>query len=292
MAAARRVITLTTDFGTSDHYVAAMKGLILGINPDVTIVDVSHEVRPQQVTEGAFLLQAVRPCFPTGTVHVAVVDPGVGTERRALILATPHGLFVGPDNGVLSPALTDSARPRHSRTGTTAVPVPSGCTAIAITERRYLREPISATFHGRDIFAPVAAHLTLGVAPESFGEKVSTVLALPPFRARRRRDGRLSGRVIHIDRFGNLTTDIRAVDIGGGEVTVEIAGLVLRGLSKTYGQVDGLVALIGSSGYLEVALPRGSAAELLDVDVGAPVTVRPLVVRLRRHEASSSADPR
>jgi S-adenosylmethionine hydrolase len=292
MAAACRVITLTTDFGTSDHYVAAMKGVILGINPDVTIVDISHEVRPQQVAEGAFLLQAVRPYFPTGTVHVAVVDPGVGTERRALILATPDGLFVGPDNGALSPALTDSTRPRHSRTGPTAVPVPLGCTAIAITERRYLREPISATFHGRDIFAPVAAHLTLGVAPESFGETVSTVLALPPFRARRRRDGSLSGRVIHIDRFGNLTTDIRAIDIGGGEVTVEIAGLVLRGLSKTYGQVDGLVALIGSSGYLEVALPRDSAAELLEVDLGMPVLVRPLVVRLRRHEATSETQMR
>ena len=112
MTAARPVITLTTDFGTSDHYVAAMKGVILGINPDATIVDISHAVRPQQVAEGAFLLQAVRPYFPTGTVHLAVVDPGVGTERRALILATPDGFFVGPDNGVLSPALPDSARPR------------------------------------------------------------------------------------------------------------------------------------------------------------------------------------
>ena len=173
MTAARPVITLTTDFGRSDHYVAAMKGVILGINPDATIVDISHAVRPQQVAEGAFLLQAVRPYFPTGTVHLAVVDPGVGTERRALVLATPDGFFVGPDNGVLSPALPDSARPRRSRAEPSAVPLPAGYTAVAIAERRYLREPVSDTFHGRDVFAPVAAHLTLGASLESFGERPS-----------------------------------------------------------------------------------------------------------------------
>jgi len=291
VTAARPVITLTTDFGTSDHYVAAMKGVILSINPNATIVDVSHAVRPQQVAEGAFLLQAVRPYFPTGTVHLAVVDPGVGTERRALILATPDGFFVGPDNGILSPALPDSARPRRSRAEPSAVPLPAGYTAVAIAERRYLREPVSDTFQGRHIFAPVAAHLTLGAGPESFGEVVPTVLALPPFRARRRRDGSLSGRVVHVDRFGNLTSDIRAVDVGAGEVTVELAGLVLRGLSKTYGQADGLIALIGSSGYIEIALPGDSAAQLLDVDLGTPVVVRRLVVRLRRHEAGQGAGP-
>jgi len=145
-----------------------------------------------------------------------------------------------------------------------------------------VRQPLSQTFHGRDVFAPVAAHLTLGVEVDSFGERVTSILALPLFRAVRKADGSLAGRVIHVDRFGNLVTNIRAVDIGGSDVTVEVAGAVLHGLATTYGDGDDLVALIGSSGYLEVALPLGSAAQLLDVDVETPVTVRPVIVRLKR----------
>ena len=276
------IVTLTTDFGLSGPYVGAMKGAILSVNPRATIVDITHEVQPQRIDEGCFLLGAAWPYFPPGSVHVAVVDPGVGGERPGLALATPAGFFVGPDNGVLSAALPDSARPRGFRGIAKPVRLPQGYVAVAITNPDYIRQPLSATFHGRDVFAPVAAHLTLGVNIDNYGERVASVLALPLFRAVRRADGSLAGRVIHVDRFGNLVTSIRVVDIGGNDVTVEIAGAVLHGLATTYGDGDDLVALIGSDGYLEVALPHGSAAQLLDADLDAPVTVRPVVVRMKR----------
>jgi S-adenosylmethionine hydrolase len=270
------IVTLTSDFGLRDPYVGAMKGVILDINPTATIVDVSHDVEPQRVVQGAFVLGVALPYFPRGTVHLAVVDPGVGGERRGLVLATPHGLFVGPDNGLLSPALPDDARAKATEPGqASAVPLPEGYRAFAITRRQYMREPVSSTFHGRDVFAPVAAHLSLGVAAEQFGERVDSVLAFPPFRARRRADGSLEGRVLHVDRFGNLVTDIRAEDLPAGDVRVDIGGRVIRGLSLTYEEAGGLAALVGSSGYLEVALPGGSAAAELKAGVGDPAMVKP-----------------
>jgi S-adenosylmethionine hydrolase len=276
------IITLTTDFGVSQHYVAAMKGVILSINPRAMLVDVTHQVQPQRVEEGCFLLGTAWPYFPSGSVHVAVVDPGVGTERRGLVLVTPTGFFVGPDNGVLSAALPDNARPRGLRALARPVRLPDGYSAVTIEDPRFIREPVSATFHGRDVFAPVAAYLTLGVSPESFGERASSVLALPPFKAVRKSDGSLVGRVVHVDQFGNLVTSIRAADIGDGDVTVEIAGVTIHGLAVTYGDGEDLIALIGSSGYLEVALPMGNAADLLDAELETPVTVRRVVVRLKR----------
>jgi S-adenosylmethionine hydrolase len=276
------VITLTTDFGLSEHYVGAMKGAILSVNPRATIVDITHEVQPQRVEEGCYLLGAAWPYFSPGSVHVAVVDPGVGGERGALALATPGGFFVGPDNGILSAALPDSARPRGLRNIAKPVRLPPDIVAVTISNPDYMRHPVSATFHGRDVFAPVAAHLTLGTEIDSFGDRVDSMLALPVLRAVKKADGSLAGRVIHIDRFGNVVTSIRGVDIGGSDVTVEIEGAVARGLAPTYGDGDDLVALVDSSGYLEVALPLGNAAQLLDADLETPVTVRPVVVRLKR----------
>ena len=276
------IITLTTDFGLSDHYVGAMKGAILSVNPRATIVDITHDVQPQRVEEGCFLLGNAWPYFPPGSIHVAIVDPGVGGGRRALVLETPAAFFVGPDNGILSAALPDTARPRGYRGIARPVRLPQEYAAVTVSSPDYVRQPPSATFHGRDVFAPVAAHLTLGVAVDSFGERVSSILALPVPRAARKSDGSLAGRVIHVDRFGNLVTNVRAVDIGGSDVTIEVGGVVLHGLATTYGEGDEPVALTGSSGYLEVALPSGSAAQLLDADVEAPVTVRPVVVRLKR----------
>jgi len=276
------LITLTTDFGVSDHYVGVMKGVILSINPRATIVDITHQVRPQRVEEGAFLLGAAWPYFPPGSIHVAVVDPGVGTERRALALSTPAGLFVGPDNGVLSAALPDTARPRGNRPVARMVELPETYSAVAISNPRFLRQPVSATFHARDVFAPVAAHLSLGAPLDGFGEKVSSMLALPPSRGVRKSDGSVEGRVVHIDQFGNLITSIRAGDIPRGEVTVDIAGASIHGVATTYGTGDELAALIGSSDYLEIALPLGSAEQLLDADVGEPVSVRPVVARLKK----------
>lgn len=268
------IVTLTSDFGLSDPYVAAMKGAILSLNPAVTIVDVTHDVHPQQIAEAVFLLEAAVPYFPKGTVHVVVVDPGVGTERRLLIVVSPAGYFVGPDNGVLAVALPEEARKAGE------VALPEGLRAVAIRPERLGRGEISRTFHGRDIFAPAAARLTLGASPEELGEPVRSLVSLPPFRANRDADGALAGRVVHVDRFGNLVTDIRGSDIARGPVSVEIADRTIDGLSATYGLEKGrLVALIGSGGYLEVAVTQGDAAVALGARVGTPVRVRDRGVR-------------
>jgi len=262
------IVTLTTDFG-ADIYAAVMKGVILGINPRAVVVDITHSVHPQSVEEGAFLTQAAWPYFPQGSIHIAVVDPGVGTERRALALANSSGIFVGPDNGVLSAALLQGARPDEAG----PVPVPQGLRAVALTNPAYFRHLVSATFHGRDIFAPVAAHLSLGVPLGEMGEPVEALYALPPFRARRLADGSLVGRVVHIDSFGNLVTDVLGEDLPGDRIAAEIAGRRVRGLSRAYQGGPEILALVGSSGYLEVAVRNGSAAALLGVGLGAAVTV-------------------
>ncbi|HEY8492087.1 MAG TPA: SAM-dependent chlorinase/fluorinase [Dehalococcoidia bacterium] len=268
------VITFTTDFGTADPYVAAMKGVALSICPEARLVDVTHQVQPQQVLQGAFLLAAAWPHFPPGTVHVAVVDPGVGTERRAMALATEHGLFVGPDNGLLSSALPDAARPQGREPA--RVPLPAGVRGVALTNPAYHRHPVSATFHGRDIFTPAAAHLAAGVPLAELGEPVRDMLAFPPFRGRRRPDGVVEGRVIHVDRFGNCITAVRAEDLPSPGVTVEVRGRRVPGLFPTYAALpEGPGALIGSGGYLELAVRNGSARETLGAAVGDVVAVRP-----------------
>lgn len=266
------VITLTTDFGLSDPYVAAMKGAILSLNPRVVLVDVTHDVQPQRVEQGAFLLELTLPHLPQDAVHLAVVDPGVGTERRALAVEGEQGTFVGPDNGLLSAALPPDARagltqPRH-------IALPRGLTAVSLSEERFHRQPVSETFHGRDVFAPVAAHLSLGAPLSDFGPPIGEMLALPPFRAHRGEDDTLTGRVLHVDRFGNLITDVRSEDLPSLPV-VEIAGRRIDAVARTYGTADALSAIVGSAGYLEIALPGGSAAAELSVEIGEPVIVRP-----------------
>ena len=267
------IITLTTDFGLSDPYAASLKGVILSVNPDATIVDIAHSLRPQRIDQGAFILASAWPYFPPGTIHVAVVDPGVGTERRAIALATPAGAFVGPDNGILSAALADQTRERAGR-GPSPVPLPPGTAAHLLTNDRFHRSPVSATFHGRDIFAPVAAHLSLGIPLDELGPETPEIVALPPFRAAPQPDGSLAGRVIHIDRFGNLVTDVRAEQLPKAPVLVEIRRRRIEGLSPTYGHKRGLQAVIGSTGFLEIALREGNAARELRADIGEPIIVR------------------
>ena len=268
------LLTLTSDFGLADPYVGAMKGVILGLNPRAIIVDLSHEVRPQRLLQAVYITQAAWPFFPPDAIHVVVVDPGVGTERRAVALVAPGGCFLGPDNGALSAALPDEPR-MAAGSGAAPVALPVGCRAFAITNRRYLREPVSATFHGRDVFAPAAAHLSLGVAPERLGEPVRELIALPPLRAQRRPDGTLRAQVVHIDRFGNVVLDARGEDLPEGAFTVELVGHIVPGPVRTYAEATGPAALVGSSGYLEVALPNGSAAAALGVDVGDEAFLRP-----------------
>jgi S-adenosylmethionine hydrolase len=269
-----RIITLTTDFGMADPYVAAMKGVILSIDPEATVVDVSHEVAPQRIAQAVYLTGCAWPHFPPGSIHLVVVDPGVGTERRAIIVEGPRGLYVGPDNGVLSAALPEEARSAARGEGPAAVALPRGYRAFLIAEPRFLRQPVSDTFHGRDVFAPAAGHLSAGVPPGDFGEAVGSLLAMPPIRARRRADGALVGRVVHVDRFGNLVTDVRAEDLPRGRLRVEIAGRTVEGLARTYAEAEGLTCLVGSSGYLEVARPGGSAAASLGVGIDEAVLVR------------------
>ena len=268
------LITLTTDFGLADPYVAAMKGVILSVNTRATIVDVSHAVRPQRIEQGAFVLASAWPYFPPGTIHVAVVDPGVGSERRALALKTGDGVFIGPDNGILSAALPDAAR-EQAEPGGSPLALPPGTRAVVLSNQRFHRRPVSATFHGRDIFAPVAAHLSLGVPFEELGNSTDRIVALPPFRASPRPDGSLSGRIIHIDRFGNLVTDVRLDQLPPGRFSVEVGGRVVSGPAATYAEGSGLIALVGSAGYLEIALREGDACAELGAGIGQPVSVRP-----------------
>jgi len=267
------VITLTTDFGTGDAYVASMKGVILTINPEATIVDITHSVEAQNVLQAAFVLSSAHHFFPEGTIHVVVVDPGVGSERKAIILEAASAFFVAPDNGVLSYIL-DEVRTRPARpSAPTSVNLEkrdlgAGFQAVHITNPDFWRQPVSATFHGRDIFAPVAAHLSLGVPLSRFGDSINRLNAFPVARPYQNGEGNLIGHVLHIDGFGNLITDIRNSDLPTGELVIETGTHRMRGLSQFYSQADGLLAIIGSSGHLEISLHNGNAAAFLGTKVG------------------------
>ncbi len=266
------IITFTTDFGLADAYVAAMKGVVLGINPRARLVDICQSIRPQDISQAAFVLSTACGFFPQRTIHVVVVDPGVGTERRAIVLRTPEADFVAPDNGVL----TYIIEPYVSGKAVDGYQTLQGAEAFAITDSRFWRSPVSPTFHGRDIFAPVAAHLSLGTPPAEFGEPVSSLVVLPLPVPGRMPDGTLVGHIIHVDSFGNLITSIKSGDLPGeaGEITVEVGGEKIHGLSATYGSADGLLALIGSSERLEISLKNGDASAFLKVGIGEELKIK------------------
>ncbi len=254
------VITLTTDFGTRDPYVAEMKAAILRLNPAVHLVDVTHHVAAYDLVEGALAVEAIAAVSAPGTIHVAVVDPGVGTSRRGLALAAEGQLFVGPDNGIFTAALS---RP--------------GWQAFELRADAYRRAMVSATFHGRDVFAPAAAHLALGVAPSRFGPPVDDPVRLD-WAVAREGVGMVDGEVIHVDRFGNLVTSVTADVVerltARGGVTVRIAGRVLP-LVETFGELAqrGAGALVGSHGRLEVVVREASAAARFHAGRGTAVRV-------------------
>ncbi len=260
-ASAEAIITLTTDFGLDDAYVAAMKGVILDINPGATIVDISHSIEPQNIRQGAFVFSTAYTYFPQDSVHLVVVDPGVGGPRRAIILETENAIFVAPDNGVLSYVIQASARKRISRP--TLMKLPPEIQAFEITNSKYWRHPVSSTFHGCDIFAPVAAHISLGKPLNELGQAIPSVNVFPPSRPKPDADGNLIGHILHIDHFGNLITDIASQDLPSGKFSIEVAGRKIGSLSRSYEPARELLALIGSSGRLEIALKCGSAARLL-----------------------------
>ncbi len=268
-----RVITLTTDFGTSDGYVAVMKGVMLGINPQAAVVDISHAIEPQSVRQASFILHTSWRYFPEGTIHVAVVDPGVGSHRRGVILKTPSACFIAPDNGTLSYILYEQAKLHgsHGSPGSQQVTlhnIPADCQAISITRQEFWRHPVSPTFHGRDIFAPVAAYLSLDIPISEFGEKIDSLYAFPipvPFKDPA---GHMVGHIIHIDRFGNLITNLRSRDIPAGGAAVEISNQRIDSTSRYYAQGSGLMAVIGSNDYLELSIRDGSAAAVLGARIG------------------------
>ena len=262
---ARPIITFTSDFGHADWFTGVVQGVIHGIAPDARVIEVTHEVRPGDIERAAFILEAAAPDFPADTIHLAVVDPGVGTDRRGLAVRAHGQWFVGPDNGLLEWAFHDPAYEARS-----------------LTERRWFREPVSRSFHGRDVFAPVAAHLAAGTALDAFGPRIGDPVRIAP-PPPRDDDGVLRGRVMFIDRFGNALTNLREPTVRAAfpgvaddRLEVKVAGRSLRGLVRTYGDAPRgtLIALMGSSGRLEVAVVEGDVAWRFGVGVGDPVSLR------------------
>lgn len=266
-------IVLLTDFGWSDVYVGVMKGVILGINPSARIVDLSHAVPPQDVATGARMLAESYRYFPPDAIFVAVVDPGVGSARRGIALQTPRGRFVGPDNGLFGEVLGDQGLALPTEGGLVSLAA-GGVQAVVLENPAFFLPRVSTTFHGRDVFAPVAAHLSLGVPLGVLGPAATSLIVLPgsPVEIR---PGEVHGRVTHLDHFGNAITNMTARDLAPiASPRVEVAGACIVGLSGHYAQRNGLLALIGSAGFLEVALNGGNAAAALGVAPGDPVVVR------------------
>jgi S-adenosyl-L-methionine hydrolase (adenosine-forming) len=252
------IITLTTDFGTRDGFAAQMKGVILSINPVAKLIDVTHDIEPFAVVEGALVLKGVSSRFPRGTVHVAVVDPGVGSSRRGIVASAAGRMYVGPDNGIFSLVETFG----------------EALVVREIQNSEYILKEPHSTFHGRDVFAPAAAHLSAGRPVEAVGPVIPdpVVLAIPA--ARPTADG-IQGEVTYIDRFGNLFSNIESGMIVRSVAAVRVGDVTISGISRYFGQVDPgkPVVLINSFGLLEIAINRGDASKVLAMGKGASVKV-------------------
>lgn len=257
------IVTLTTDFGVGGPYVAAMKGVLLGLAPGAVLVDVSHSISPQNILEGAFVLAGIVDAFPAGTVHLVVVDPGVGTDRRLIVVKAAGQWFVLPDNGLITGVL-------HRRE-------PEGVWEIG--NPKHARAVVSPTFHGRDILAPAAASLLRGVDPGELGPATGTFIRLSHFEPTPT-DGGFIGEVIFKDPFGNLITNIKAEHLAGrpdGDWIVEVGGRRIDGIARTYNEEPSgsLIALVGGGGWVEAAVVNGDAGRRLSAGPGATVWLRP-----------------
>lgn len=259
------LITLLTDFGTVDYFVGAMKGMILSINPNARIIDITHEIPPQDIEAAAFTLLAAYSSFPLGTIHIAVVDPEVGSARKAILVEAGDQFFVGPDNGVFSYVFQREP----------------GFKAYELTNQTYFHSPVSATFQGRDIFAPVAAALAGGVTSKKLGREIVTLVRLEPLLPEKLKDGRLKGRIIHIDRYGNCITNIRPEDLTKRSIEngayLSVNGTEIASFQRFFSEKSGSggkpFCVWGSAGFLELAVMNRSAADILKVERGQPVTV-------------------
>lgn len=257
-----KLITLITDFGHKDPFVGIMKGVIFGINPDARVIDLSHGVPPQDLMAGALVLRYSAPFFPRGTIHVAVVDPGVGTNRRPLLIESEGSFFIGPDNGILSLALEGKKTNQM----------------IEISNAIYYLKPTSTTFHGRDIFAPTAAYLSLGIPPQDFGASAQDFTRLP-WPEVIRTEGAIQGQVVYVDGFGNLITNVHEHDLRGIQpqnLAVSLGSLAIQGLAPHYssGGDKGYTALINSWGLLEISLFKGNAQLRSGAKIGDRVYIQ------------------
>jgi S-adenosylmethionine hydrolase len=263
MPSAISVVTLLTDFGSRDYFVASMKGVILGINPQARIIDLTHHIEPQQVEDAAYVLKSAYRYFPDGTIHVAVVDPGVGSARRPLLVTTSRYLFLAPDNGLLTDIYQDELSVEVRQ----------------LENRQYRLDSEGSTFDGRDVFAPAAAWLTRGQAPGSFGRLVRDYVKLPA-QEPGWQDQMYIGRIVYVDRFGNLISNIAPLhlkELQGvtkrSHVTIRLAGTTIEGLKSCYADGDPNTpeALINSNGQLEIFIKDGSAADRLKLGRGAQI---------------------
>ncbi len=265
MANTPRIVTLLSDFGLRDHYVSAMKGVMLSLNPELSFVDISHMVQPQDINSGAFILGQAYPCFPPGTIHVAVVDPGVGTARKAIVVYAAAQIFVGPDNGIFTWVFNRE----------------ESFTAYEITADHYFRKPVSSTFHGRDVFAPVAAWISRDIPLQQMGPICENPVRLKLPALTRVRDALIQATVLAVDAFGNIITNLKPEDLpiystpGTRTCKMLVSQKEITAFRKTFGEGSpGEIFVVpGSSEYLEIVMRNGSAAATLNAAPGALIGV-------------------
>ncbi len=252
------LIVLLTDFGTKDYFVGAMKGVILSINQDAKIVDITHDIEPQNINAAAFTLRACYKNFPDKTIFVAVVDPGVGSNRKAILVETERYFFIAPDNGLLSFVFDEATNLK----------------VFELMNERYFAENISATFHGRDVFAPVAAHLSNGVATDQFGGQTNDYLISSETKPPQISPEKITGTIIQIDRFGNLITNLTKEKLPE-KFVVEVGGKQIKNLKSYFAEAakGELLLIFGSAGFLEIVAFQDSAQKLLNVEVGREIIV-------------------
>ena len=254
-----QIIALITDFGTRDYFVGAMKGVILSINRSANVIDITHEIAPQNITSAGFTLRACYREFPPQTIFVAVVDPGVGSERRSILVETEKYYFLAPDNGLLGFIFDETEQFR----------------VFELTEEKYFRRPVSRTFHGRDIFAACAAHLSVGVKPNQFGSEITDFVRPGENFPRAANENEIAAQIIHIDRFGNLVTNLKRTDLPE-KFILQIGSNNIKNLRTFYAEAETneLFMIFGSSEFLEVVAFCNSAAKLLGVNLGDEVRVQ------------------
>jgi S-adenosylmethionine hydrolase len=272
------LIVLLTDFGTRDYFVGAMKGAILSINPNVRIIDLTHEIAPQDIRSASFTLSACYRDFPPKTIFTAVVDPGVGSARRAILVETDRYYFIAPDNGLLGFVFDEACRPPVKNSRNALAPDLSGAGALRVfelTERRFWARNISASFHGRDIFAPVAAHLAGGAGAAEFGREIRDFVRFDENRPQKTGENEITAEIVAIDRFGNLITNLKPEDLPAGFV-LELGAVRLENFRTFFAEAaTGEVFMIfGSAGFLEIAAFQNSAARLLNAQTGQKITVK------------------